>query len=257
MRPRIFLFTAVVVGGLLAFLILALLIVGSLVLLLGLAATDSAAAAEPRWVPPVRGAPTRLFHLTHPFARGQHRGVDLAADGEPVRAACSGRVVFAGRVAGEGTVSQRCGRWRVSYAPLRSLAVRAGAAAGPGTRLGRASGELHFGVRREGRRFGYVDPLRFLGARRSAPPVAAPPPREGRRPVTPRAVRSPRAPRAIPARPHPPPVLAPWPVWLGLLLGLTGLLGAGRLRLPYRRQEGAPCRASSTSSSSPTIPSSR
>jgi hypothetical protein len=29
------------------------------------------------------------------------------------------------------------------------------------------------------------------------------------------------------------------------------------LRLPYRRQEGATCRASSTSSSSPTIPSSR
>jgi hypothetical protein len=249
MRPRVLLLTALVVGGLLTFLILALLIVGSLVLLLSLAATESADAAEPHWAPPVPGAPTRLFHLgANPFLRGQHRGVDLAANGEPVRAACSGRVVFAGRVAGEGTVSQRCGRWRVSYAPLTRIAVRAGAAAGPGTRLGRASGALHFGVRREGRRFGYVDPLRFFGARHAPPPLAARPPRE---------VRPPTSPRTVAARPHPPPALAPWPVWLGLLLGLTGLLGAGRLRLPYRRQEGATCRASSTSSSSPTIPSSR
>jgi Peptidase family M23 len=249
MRPRVLLLTALVARGLLTVLILALLIVGSLVLLLSLAATEPADAAEPHWAPPVAGAPTRLFHLgANPFLRGQHRGVDLAANGEPVRAACSGRVVFAGRVAGERTVSQRCGRWRVSYAPLSRIAVRAGAAAGPGSRLGRASGALHFGVRREGRRFGYVDPLRFLGARHAPPPLVARPPRE---------VRPPISPRPVAARPHPPPALAPWPVWLGLLLGLTGLLGAGRLRLPYRRQEGATCRASSTSSSSPTIPSSR
>jgi hypothetical protein len=265
MRPRVLLpLTALVVGGLLTFLILALLMVGSLVLLISLAATESADAAEPHWAPPVPGAPTRLFRYgPSPFLAGQHRGVDLAAGAEPVRAACSGRVVFAGRVAGEGTVSQRCGRWRVSYAPLRRLAVRAGEAAGPGTRLGRASGALHLGVRREGRRFGYVDPLRFLGARHAPPPLVAPPPgmrRRGRfepdsaRPLT---ARPDPPPRAVAPRPHPPPVLAPWPVWLGLLLGLTGLLGAGRLRLPNRRQEGATCRASSTSSSSPTIPSSR
>jgi hypothetical protein len=264
MRPRVLVLAALVAGGLLALLILALLIVGSLVLLLSLAATEAAGAAEPRWAPPVPGAPTRLFHYgSHPFLAGQHRGVDLAAGGEPVRAACSGRVVFAGRVAGEGTVSQRCGRWRVSYAPLTRIAVRAGAAAGPGTRLGRASGALHFGVRREGRRFGYVDPLPFFASRRSPPPPQAAPRGVGRRgrpePAVARSITArPHAPpRPAAARLHPPPALAPWPVWLGLLLGLTGLLGAGRLRLPYRRQEGATCRASSTSSSSPTIPSSR
>jgi hypothetical protein len=277
MRPRVLLtLTALVVGGLLTLMIIVWLAVGSVLLILGLAVTDEADASvrhgsprvvvvrPPRWVPPVAGAPTRLFHYgPAPFLAGQHRGVDLAASGEPVRAACSGPVVFAGRVAGEGTVSQRCGRWRVSYAPLRRLAVRAGEAAGPGTRLGRASGALHFGVRREGRRFGYVDPLRFLGTRHAPPPAPVAPPRmrprgrAGPVPARPLTASPHPLPRSAAARPHPPRVLAPWPVWLGLLLGLTGLLGAGRLRLPYRRQEGATCHASSTSSSSPTIPSSR
>jgi Peptidase family M23 len=221
MRPRVLItLAALVADGLLTFLIIALLIVGSLVLLISLAATERADAAVPHWVAPVPGAPTRLFHYgPSPFLAGQHRGVDLAASAEPVRAACAGRVVFAGRVAGEGTVSQRCGRWRVSYAPLTRIAVREGEPAGPGTRLGRARGELHFGVRREGDRFGYVDPLRFLAGRRAPmPPVPLP--------VT---VRPP-SPRSLPlhaARLG--PGLAPWPVWLGLALLLGGLVGAGRL----------------------------
>jgi len=126
------------------------------------------------WTSPVAGEPTRLFHLgPDPFARGQHRGVDLdATPGDRVRAACRGRVLFAGRVAGEGTVSVRCGVWRASYAPLRRIAVRAGQRIGAGARLGRAAAELHFGVRRDGRRFGYVDPLRFLTRTRPPPPTA-------------------------------------------------------------------------------------
>jgi hypothetical protein len=209
------------------------------------------------WTPPVPGPPTRLFDLgPDPFARGQHRGVDFAARGDRVRAACAGRVVFAGRVAGEGTVSVRCGAWRVSYAPLTRIAVREGGRIGAGAHLGRARADLHLGVRREGRRFGYVDPLRFLDARRSPPPPLVAPPQAVRRRAAPRA---PPLMRPHPARPHPvrPDAgLAPWPVWLGLILLLTGLVGAGRLSLPYRRQEEAPCRASSTSSSSPTTPSS-
>ena len=195
------------------------------------------------------GEPTKLFHLgPNPFVAGQHRGVDFAARGA-VRAACAGRVVFAGRVAGEGTVSVRCGRWRVSYAPLTRIRVGAGKPVGPGTRLGDSARGIHFGVRREGRRFGYVDPMSFLDAGQAPPaPVLARPP-EGR----------PRA-RPLPTRQHtasaPAATLAPWPVWVGLTLGLIGLFGVGRLRFPNRRQEGAPCRASSTSNSSPTTPSS-
>jgi hypothetical protein len=221
------------------------------------------AEARASWQSPVPGPPTRLFDVGRdPFARGQHRGVDLAAaPGERARSACGGRVVFAGRVAGAGTVSVRCGRWRVTYAPLERIAVRAGARVGPGTRLGRVSAEarrppggvagraghagLHFGVRRASQRFGYVDPLRFLAGPRAPPPVVP--------------VRVPRpAPRAH-AAPHPSrpsPGLAPWPVWLGLALLMTGLAGAGTLRFPLRKSGGAACPASSTSSSSPTTPSS-
>ena len=208
-----------------------------------------AAAAQAAWSPPVAGPPSQLFARgPNPFARGQHRGVDLtAAPGERVRSACAGRVVFAGKVAGAGTVSVRCGAWRVSYAPFQRIAVRAGARVAAGRRLGGAAGgALHLGVRREGRRFGYVDPLRFLsGTRRAPPPVIAA-----------------RPPRAAP-RAHPPPQpsrpsagLAPWPVWVGLALLMTGLAGAGTLRLPVPQTGGAACRASSTSSSSPTTPSS-
>ena len=174
------------------------------------------------WTPPVHGAPTKLFHLgPNPFLRGQHRGVDFAAHG-PVRAACSGRVVFAGRVAREGTVSVRCGRWRVSYAPLVHVAVREGERVGAGARLGRSAGGIHFGVRREGRRFGYVDPLRFFDAGRRRrrcsaaprPPSAASSPRADAslraaavaRALATRASRGRRHPRAMAglARPHAP-----------------------------------------------------
>ena len=55
------------------FLILVWLVLGTLVLLVGLASTDSAEAAERRWRAPVSGAPTRLFQLgPNPFLRGQH-----------------------------------------------------------------------------------------------------------------------------------------------------------------------------------------
>jgi hypothetical protein len=219
-----------------------------------------ASSASPHWEAPVPGPPTRIFDLgSDPFARGRHRGVDLdAAPGERVRSACRGPVMFAGRVGGIGTVSVRCKRWRVTYAPLERIAVRAGDSVGAGRGLARVAGlrrprrsgpeghaGLHLGVRRESQRFGYVDPLSFLAAADRAPPAVVP-------------ARLPRpVPRAtpVPRLSRPAPRVAPWPVWVGLALLMTGVAGAGTLRLPLRKPGGATCRASSTSSSSPPTPS--
>jgi hypothetical protein len=193
--------------------------------------------ARERWLTPVPGPPLRGFAYDggRPFAAGLHRGADLAVQrGERVRSACAGRVAFAGRVAGHGrVVSVRCGPWRVSYVGLAAVDVRAGALVPAGRRLGaagRARGHagLHLGIRREGRRFGYVDPLAFLAG--SAPP--SPPPLVPARRLLPiRRVPAPAPPRTAPAG------IAPWPVWAGLALLLAGLAGAGTLRLPSRREE--------------------
>ena len=125
----------------------------------------------------------------NPFRAGWHRGVDLAArPGATVRAACPGRVA----TARPGLVTLRCGPWRVTHLPLaprRGPSRRGACARGRrvlgtlGRRAARGHAGLHLGVRRAGERFGYVDPLPFLGG---APP----------RPVAPRRCRAPAAARA-------------------------------------------------------------
>src|SRR3954447_323995 len=169
-----------------------------LLLLVLLWLVPCARADAASWAPPVRGGPVRFLDRGRdPFVRGRPGGVALAAaPGEPVRAACGGVVRFAGRVAGTGTVSVDCGRWRVSYAPLGRIAVRAGRRVGAPGRVGVMAGEvtprgvvegkraarravagparsrhagLHFGVRLAARRFRYGDPLAFLAGPRRAP----------------------------------------------------------------------------------------
>jgi Peptidase family M23 len=243
--------------------------VGVLSLLLCAAAsvaTPPAAAAPGHWQPPVPGLVTRAFdYQGDPFAAGRHRGADFAArPGQPVRSACAGRVVFAGTAGSNGpTVSVRCGEWRVAYLPLRTLAVRRGARVGRGVLLGSAAGSgrhagLHIGVRREGSRWGYVDPLPFFGWAGQLP--IAPPPRPLRPPGSSRPL--PAAPRPTPlhrpvealapdpARPTPlrrpvevpargshSRVEAPWPAWAGLALVLAAACGA---RLTHRRRAPRP-----------------
>ncbi len=181
---------------------------------------------------PVPGEPTRGFDPGRPFEGGRHRGVDLAAaPGTPVRAACTGPVAFAGRIGEDGIVTLRCGRWRVTHMPLATIEAhgfaRRGAVIGT-VAPSRAHAGLHLGVRRDGTRFGYADPLRFL-ARRSPPlgPAPRPPPRIVR---PPRAVAPRPPPPAAAPRPASPPV-APWPAWAGLALVLAGAgLRARRVR---------------------------
>jgi murein DD-endopeptidase MepM/ murein hydrolase activator NlpD len=236
-------------------------------------AVPSFALAE-RWLRPVPGAVARSFAYSRaaPFVAGAHRGVDLAAAlGTTVRAVCGGRVMHAGAVAAEGlVVSVRCGKRRVSYLQLATVAVRTGARVLPGARLGTVGarhGGLHVGVRLERDRFGYVDPLPLLSGRPRVIPPA----------VWPRATRTPRraprsaprlapqpasrlapqpAPGLAPSRPYPPPAarrrvpaphprtrpaprdpgVAPWPVWAGLGLLLSGAAGSGTIAVGRRRR---------------------
>ncbi len=200
-----------------------------------------ALSPHPGWQNPVSGGPVRSFDPgRHAFAAGAHRGVDLAArPGQPVRTACSGRVAFAGVVAGRPVVTVACGSWRVTHLPVVRPLVAAGEHVGLGRRLGSVGHDeshagLHLGVRRADRSFGYVDPWLLLsgagtGDRPEAIPVSRrrPLPRVGFRAPRPVDVR---VPRSVPvAQPHGARRLAPPLAWIGLALMLAGCLGAGGL----------------------------
>lgn len=204
------------------------------------------AVASARWTAPVPGAVTRGFDVgANPFEGGHHRGADLAAArGGAVRAPCGGVVQVAARVGTSGrVVTVLCGRWRVSVMPLARVAVRAGervrrgARVGTATAGGRGHAGLHLGVRRDGDRFGYVDPLRFLARERVAPPpLSGPPPR---RVLHPRPAAAPAGSSPVRA-PPPPAALAPWPAWAGLALLLSGAVGAGAVRAVRGRRAALP-----------------
>jgi hypothetical protein len=235
--------------------------------MLAVAAAFPAAARACAWRPPVSGPVTRGFEPGAPYEGGLHRGVDFgAAPGEPVRAACAGRAVVARRVGSAGNVvTIRCGPWRASHLPLATLTVREGALVTAGDRIGTAAGPtghagLHLGARREGRRFGYADPLRLMGA--PPPPLAARPPAGERvpragppraTPASPRlrsrpvrgmpAVRPLERARGMGSSPAGTPgrgELAPWPAWLGLAILLAGVTGAGSAAAARRRVRRAP-----------------
>ena len=212
---------------------------------------------------PVGGGVASGFDVAaNPFTPGQHRGADFAAaPGDAVQAACGGRVVVAGSVGSSGRlVTVRCGRWRVTHMPMEALDVRAGAVIRKGARLGRVGRSddhagLHLGVRHEGSRFGYIDPLHFLAADPPVPPPAAaprrirrapppPPPPVARRPAPgPRIVATPAP--ATSGRTRGARTLAPWPAWAGLALVLAG---AG---LRWRRPPAASLRRPRWRSTSP------
>lgn len=237
-----------------------------------LPAIPSVARAE-HWPPPVPGQVARAFSYagSTPFAAGAHRGVDLdAPPGTVVRAACSGRVVHAGVVAGrERVVSTNCGARRVTYLPLASVAIRAGEGVRAGATIGTVAaghGGLHVGVRREADHFAYVDPMRLF-ARHERPFAPAPRPAvprfPGPRSTGPRLAPRPATPRlaprsSVPRSGAPEPAVsptggpgsstlpAPWPVWAGLALLLCGSAGSGTVAVRRRRRAAATVRATST-----------
>ncbi|MEA2361093.1 MAG: hypothetical protein QOD71_238 [Thermoleophilaceae bacterium] len=219
----------------------------------------TAAPARADWIWPVRGEViTPYRNGDDPYAAGQHRGIDIAADpGTPVVAAAGGEIRFSGTAGSSGlTVSIRTddGVYDTSYLHLSTTAVRTGERVAAGQRIGAVgttgvrSAErphLHFGVREAGSRHAYHDPLAFLPPPAVAPerPRTTPAPSPAPVPVVPapatEPVREPvsrGAPGRVPA-PRPVPAFRPAPVPRGAPVRLPAPHSAPR-RAPVPR--GAP-----------------
>jgi hypothetical protein len=250
-------------------LVLAALAFGTLVVM-ALVMPRGAGGAD-RWHRPLRGPVLGAFHVSRaaPFARGQRRGIDLSgAPGAVVRAACPGRVTFAGLLPRRGgralaargghelaargaraftarggrelAVSVRCGALVATYLGLGRLAVRAGSEVGAGSPLGTLgpTGRLRLGARRASERRGYLDPLMLLAADAPTLPRLGPAPRGVRRHRLPPTRPAPRpiAP-AMPPAPGPAgaPRRLPWLAYPALALVASTLPLGGLVHRRRRR----------------------
>jgi hypothetical protein len=130
------------------------------------------------------------FDPEHPYAAGQHRGIDIAAPvGAAVRTPAEGVVSFAGTVPAFGkTVSiQTPAGKTVTLLHLGSIAVVRGALAREGSTVATVGPSddptlpephVSMGIRTTADPQGYLDPLAFLPVRVSpVPPAAESPPR--------------------------------------------------------------------------------
>lgn len=143
------------------------------------------AEARPCWSPPVSAPVTDPFREpTCAWCPG-NRGLEYGTSpGSVVRAVATGRVSWAGTIAGRTYVVVRQGGGRrVTYGNLRQALFDVGDLVVRGQVVGRAAGRFHLGVRVGDR---YVDPApmigRLVGRPRlipvdGSPPNPAPPPR--------------------------------------------------------------------------------
>jgi hypothetical protein len=139
------------------------------------------------WTWPVDGPVLRPFSFdhAHPYAGGQHRGVDLGAPaGTQVLAPTGGIVSFAGTVpTGGKTVSIETPLgYTATLVHLGSISVKRGAPVGEGSVVGTvgpsgvpelAEPYVYFGLRTTSDQQGYVDPMVFLPWRTRASPATA------------------------------------------------------------------------------------
>ena len=166
------------------------------------------------WTWPAGGAVLQPFSFdpAHPYAAGQHRGLDIGSDaGAAVLAPAAGSVTFAGTVPSSGksvTITTADG-YAVTLTHLGSITVARGAAVAEGAVVGTIgpSGDpelaqpyVHFGIRIAAQSQGYLDPLTFVPARVPAPAALVPPV----------AVEPPLAPLPL-AAPAPAPLADPAP----------------------------------------------
>ena len=115
------------------------------------------------------------YDEAHPYAAGQHRGIDIGADaeGETVVAPAAGTVSFAGTVptSGKSVTIETADGYSVTLTHLGSIGVAKGASVSEGGTVGTIgpSGTpevdgpyVHLGVRLTTDANGYVDPLGLL-----------------------------------------------------------------------------------------------
>jgi hypothetical protein len=129
------------------------------------------------WSWPVQGPVLQQFSYdeAHPYAAGQHRGIDIGADaaGESVVAPAGGTVSFAGTVPTNGTsvTIQTADGYSVTLTHLGTILVSKGATVAERDSVGTVgpSGTpevdgpyVHLGIRHTDDPNGYVDPLTLL-----------------------------------------------------------------------------------------------
>lgn len=195
-------------------MLLILTTIRRLAILLGVFLVWTPAAYAWSW--PVEGPVVQQFSYdeAHPYAAGQHRGVDIGADaaGESVIAPAAGTVSFAGTVAANGkslTIETADG-YSVTLTHLGSIVVARGAAVaeqdvvgtvGPSGTPEVGGPYVHLGIRLTADPNGYVDPLGLLPpAAGDASPgtgtTASPPASSGAAPPVPASKPARSAPRS-------------------------------------------------------------
>jgi hypothetical protein len=131
------------------------------------------------WSWPIQGPVVRPFSFdeAHPYAAGQHRGIDIGADaaGEVVAAPAGGTVSFAGTVPtnGKSVTIETTDGYAVTLTHLGSIGVAKGATVaerdpvgtvGPSGTPEEAGPYVHLGIRVATDPNGYVDPVDLLPA---------------------------------------------------------------------------------------------
>src|ERR1043166_3417063 len=126
------------------------------------------------WSRPVQGPVLQpfVYDEAHPYAAGQHRGIDLGADaaGETVVAPAAGTVSFAGTVPtnGKSVTIETADGYSVTLTHLGSMSVKKGEVVSENGAVGTIgpSGTpefdqpyVHLGIRVTADPQGYLDPL--------------------------------------------------------------------------------------------------
>ena len=162
-------------------------VVASALILVFLIAPSGALA----WTWPADGPVLRPFSIgPDPYAAGQHRGIDIAAEpGRVVLAPASGTVTFVGFVPGSGrsvTITTDDG-YAVTLLQLGATTVVRDSTIAEGAEVGvvgesedavTSQSHIHLGIRVASQPDGYLDPLGLLPVRQPTappPPVVAPP----------------------------------------------------------------------------------